>query len=182
MVIFAGELLTKPAKIPNNFQFERFECPAPNPEYLSELKCEMKYIARNVMKVNITIGLKKELRNNIWLRTMVYYRFNTYKKLVDLSEEICEFLSGVNKAPLLNMMMENYYQMDLHINFKLLCPFSGTLIGTHDGLNVSQITLPLIAAGRWRVDFNFTKGKNGIYLGSSQLYFSISDLRVFQWR
>lgn len=178
--IFASHTKAKAAE--NNFQFERFECAEPNPEFLSQLKCEIKPIARNVLKANITIGLKQVLKSDIWVHTMVYYRYNTYKKLVDLSEELCGFLRGVNKSPILNMMMENYNEMDVHLNFKLQCPFSGNLILTHDGLNSSQISLPLIAAGRFRVDFNFTKGKNGIYLGFSQLYFSISDLRVFQWR
>lgn len=182
LLIFAADLLINVVTNPNNFLFERFECDEPNPKFLSELKCEMKTIARNVLKINVTLAFTSEAQNNLWLRTTVYYCLNTYGKFFDLTENVCGYFNGGNKAPIFKLIIDNLLALKTEFNFKLQCPLPKTLEITNAAMNLSQFLLPIIPAGRYRFEFTFTKGKNGPTLLFAQLYVSVSDVRAFQWR
>lgn len=182
LFIFAVHILIKAETNPNNFIFERLECDKPNPQFLSELKCETRTVARNVVKVNLTMVLKKELKNNVWLRTTVYYRFSTYTKIFDITENVCGYLNGTSSAPVVKKLVENIVHLELQLNFKLQCPLTGTLMGTHAGINASHFSLPMVPAGRYRFELSFTRGKNGPSIVSGQVYVSVSDYRVVDWR
>lgn len=184
-LIFAVHIhiLIKAESNPNNFLFERFECDERNPEFLSELKCEMRTVARNVVKVNVTAVIKKELKNNVWLRVAANFRYtHAYVKIFDLSENICGFFNGTSNAPILKKLVENLIHLKLQLNFKLQCPFAGTLMATHAGINASHFSMQIVSSGRYRFDLGFTKGKNGPTIVSSQLYVSVSDHRPYLWR
>lgn len=56
---------------------------------------------------------------------------------------------------------------------------SGTLIGYHPGINTSNLNLPLLAAGRFRLDIYEAAQKGRAPNGVVRLYFSISDIRVW---
>lgn len=182
LLVFALHLLIRAETNLNNIIFERFECHEPNPEFLSELKCEMKTIARNVITVNLTMVLKKELKNNIWLRTGANYRYNTYVKVIEVSENICGYFNGTDNAPIFKRLVDNLIRFKTQFHFKLQCPLPGTIMFTNAGLNVSQFILPLLPSGRYRFDLAFRSGRNGPTMVSTQIYVSVSDIRAYKWR
>lgn len=137
LLVFALHLLIRAETNLNNSIFERFECDELNPVFLSELKCEMKTIARNVITVNLTMVLKKELKNNIWLRTGANYRYSTYVKVIEVSESICGYFNGTDNAPIFKKIMDNLIRFNTQLNFKQQCPLSGTIMFTNAGFNVS---------------------------------------------
>lgn len=168
--------------IENNMILERIECEEPNHDLISELRCEMRPVASNVFKVNLTLQMRKPL-NNIWIRTTLYHRYSTYQKFGEQEENVCSFLSNIhdqNKTTVLKMVFDNLkYFTNLTRNLK--CPMSA-FVFTSSGFNVSHYVVPLLPAARYRVDSNITLGRNGRYIASSKAFFRISDFRIWVWK
>lgn len=163
--------------VDNNVLFDHIECVV-NKDFISEYKCEMRPVAPNVFKMNGTVVLKRPF-DNIWVHFQAYYRYSHYQKFIDHWEDVCDFFKSINKAPMLKMLFDTFLHNKVHFNFELQCPVKGTAIVYHPNANMSHFTLPLIPAGRYRVDLNITKGKNGIQFVFAQIHFKISDLRVW---
>lgn len=167
----------KVAEPENNIIFERLEYHIHNKKLIRENWVLVKPIAPNVINLNISVTVTQQI-NYGWLRTTFYHKYNTYKKfLIDVSFEACGFLDGTVGNPVGQVLLNNFVHIER--NFELRCPFEGLLIAGNDHLNVSKITLPLLPAGRYRIDLFGSTAKNGPLIGIAQVYFQISDLRVW---
>lgn len=99
---------------------------------------------------------------------------------MDLWENVCEFLDGKISGPLSRLYMENVRNLGVNINFKLKCPLlAGKLMITHPGLNFSNVVVPLLPAGRYRLDIFMSEEKSGHIHGQSRGYFTVSDFRIW---
>lgn len=166
-------------KLENNILLERMESFALNVSIVSYLNSQIRPIASNVYKVNITMVLKVVLEN-VWVRFVLYHKYQRYPKfLIDVWENGCDFLSGSSTSPMIKILIENSLRAGVKLSFKLRCPFSGTIIVAHDRLNVSGISIPLFPAGRYRLDLMFATAKHQDPYVKFQTYVSISDLRVW---
>lgn len=161
----------------NNILFERVECNV-NSKYISEYKCEMRPVAPNVFKINGTFALTEPI-NNLWVHFQTFYRYSHYQKFADVWEDGCGFLRNMNEARVLKAIFDSINSHNLQINFELQCPFKGVLKAYHPHANISHFWAPLLPAGRYRIDANATKGKNGVQIVFGQIYFTISDLRIW---
>lgn len=138
-------------------------------------------VAPNVLNVNISFTVLKVPRE-IWIRMVLNYKYATYEKyLVDLTWELCAFLIGTAANPLGEIVMQNFLKLrkNVELNFKLQCPFNGTLNTLITPLNISDINMPLMPAGRYRFDLHYSSHKGGPAAAILHYFLSISDLRVW---
>lgn len=147
---------------------------------LEPVECEANkdYIAPNVYKMNGTVVLREPL-DNIWVHFKAFYRYARYQKFADHREDLCAFFKHLNRAPILKVVYDAFLLNKVQLNFKLQCPLKETLRIIHPRANMSHFFVPLVPAGRYRIDINITQGKIGIQIISEQLFFKISDLRIW---
>lgn len=138
-------------------------------------------IAPNVLNVNISFSVFEPV-NEFWVRGILYYKYTTYQKfLVDVTIEICAFLNGTIGNSVGDIIMQNYfkYKKNIHLSYKMLCPFNGTLNTIISPMNVSELTIPLLPAGRYHFDVHIPIYKNSSDKIVIRYFFTISDLRVW---
>lgn len=167
----------KMAEPANNIIFERIEFVKLNKSLFHENLVFVRSVAPNVLKVNISVTINQPI-NKIWIRTIFNRKQNTYNKfLIDVAFELCGLLDGTLGNPMGEIMVNNFALFDR--NFELKCPFKGTLIAGSEHFNASYINFPLLPAGRYRVDIVLSLVKTGPIFGTIQIYFQVSDLRVW---
>lgn len=163
----------------NNLQHEKALIKVFNKTVIPFALYELKPIAPNVFKLNVTIKLAKPI-NSLWAEFTLYYKYKTYQRyLVHLKEDICAFLEGSETFPIVKLLIESILRLDVQFNVPLKCPFPDLFIATSDAYNMSAFNSPLMPAGRYRLDTAFTIEKNGRTEFIIEEYFSISDLRVW---
>lgn len=165
----------------NNILFEKLESEFYNRNVVYDEPPLIRPIAPNVFKMNLTM-VTKRIFNEVWLQMVFFYKYNTYQKFpIATKAELCGVLNGTIANPVGQIFLENFLKLekDLKLSFKLQCPLTGTLSFTAEHFNFSHFTLPLLPAGRYRIDIQAFSTKNGPSLFLAQMYFRISDLRVW---
>lgn len=165
----------------NNILFEKLEYEMFKKDVISDELVFLRPIAPNVYKGNITL-LAKRVFNELWFQINFYYKYNTYQKFpIATKVEFCAFFNGAAANPVFQMLVNTLLNLEkeLKLGFKLQCPLTGTISVTAEHFNFSHINLPLLPAGRFRVDVEALEHTNGPSLFILQAYFKISDLRVW---
>lgn len=182
ILIFATNILCATCEEPtNNILFEKVVVDILDHNWLSYMNGEARPIARNVFKVNFTAVFKKPL-TTAWCRLVLYYKSssNVYRKyLVDVWEDACELFRGSKTAPVSRYILDTLLKGNISINVPLRCPFSGTFTMAHPRFNITTTNLPLMNAGRYRLDVFVVTRKGGNPIGVIQFFGSISDIRVW---
>lgn len=170
-----------PAAAVNNILFEKYELEVFDGSYMNVNWEKHRPIAPNVLDVNISLTMKK-VPEEIWMRGVLYYKYTMYQKfLIDVSMELCAFLNGTVGNPVGEVIWQNYLKLQKNVvlNFKMQCPFNGTLNTLISPLNISDMNIPLMPAGRYRFDIHYSAHKCGTVVMIIRYFFSISDLRVW---
>lgn len=138
--------------------------------------CNIKCISHHHVRFEIVGNLTKPL-NDIWTHTVAYYKYTTYQKYaVDLWENMCGWLLGKSRSFVLDWTLD---RMLKYTNFAHPCPYKGMVYLQHNNFSISTIPLvPLVPAGRYRLDINITDGSHKqIYL-IGKLFFEVADDRI----
>jgi len=93
-------------------------------------------------------------------------------------------LKNPGKNPLTDKLFEYLHSVidDIYIEFDFRCPLFGNYsAGTKPrrGINMSTVNVPLMEAGRYRIDVTNSRRQNGPILSLIQIFLSISDYRVW---
>lgn len=164
----------------NNIIFEKHEYEIFDTDLVSWLYVDVRPVANNVLKVNIT-GILNKTVNELYVRVTLYKKYATYQKyLIDVRENVCDFFQFANRNNPVSKVIINNMVRILQTNFPLRCPFKpDRLVIWNDRLNVSELTFPLMPAGRYRMEVLLTEMSLANKYGLVKLYFAISDLRVW---
>jgi len=170
--------------IPNNVIFEKVTYKVYNQTLLTNGIIKWKKVAYNVVQgcANLTIT---EPLNEIWVRLELYYKYRVYQKhLIDSWFEVCAMFKDPAKNPLTDKLFEYLYSVidDIYMDFDFHCPLFGNFsIQTKPGraINMSTVKVPLMEAGRYRIDVTNSRHQNGPVLSLIQIFVSISDFRVW---
>lgn len=167
----------------NNVQFEKFDYEIVNSTWIDVHFMDFRPIKRNIVKINCSITLTQPV-NQMFLHIFLYYKYNTYQKfLIHQIGEICAFSRGEYLNPLGKIFHDNFIKPmaggGFELSYKLQCPYYGDLNIYHGGVNLTQLTFPLLPAGRYRFDVYFTATRNGPIHFKYFVYFAISDIRVW---
>lgn len=168
--------------IPNNIIFEKMEYQILNKTLIKNGVVKWKKVRYNTVVFNASMTLTEPL-NEIWVHSVLYYKYRQYQKyLIDIWVEYCRSIADPSSHPIINIVLNNFFALREHffINFDLKCPLSGEIeFRTIRSFNVSKIIIPLMQAGRYRANFYYTLHQNGPVYAAGQVYFSISDIRVW---
>lgn len=177
-----SEAKRKQEPIPNNVIFEKMEYQIFNKTLIKDGIVKWKKVAHNVLIFNASMTLTEPL-NEIWVHTVLYYKYRQYQKyLIDIWIEYCRSIIDPSNHPFGQMVFNNFLLLrDYYsISFDIKCPLSGELkFSSARSLNVSQIVIPLMQAGRYRINFYYSVRQNGPTYAAGQVYGSISDLRIW---
>lgn len=177
--IFSIVAAKKSGSDDNNILFEKLEYRVLDHEFVTYCELAFRPVAHNVYMFNYTFVLSRPMKTG-WVHFVLYHKYNTYTKfLIDLWEDYCAFWDGANGHPLSILLKENVLRLGVKYNFPWHCPLSGTLNMRHDGLNASHIILPLLPAGRYRLDATLSGAKDSLLYVEQRYYFKVSDLRVW---
>lgn len=178
----AGRRETDLSSVPNNVIIERIEHQILNKTFFKDTSIRWRKTANNVIAFNATIGLPQPV-NKFWMHAVLNYKVKEYQKyLLDVWLEICEVFETPTKHPLGPIILQNYHSFrdDVAYNFDTHCPLLGNLeLKSLRPFNCSRIILPLLQAGRYRVDLEFSPKQNGPTYAAVQIYGSISDFRIW---
>lgn len=118
-------------------------------------------------------------RTNVHIE--MYYRYATYHKfMIDIWEDFCAYLECLepSKARVLNVIHKNIRN---YTNVIHACPYKGIIYVKADRYPFNTFLFDtLLPSGRYRIDLNFTNGFKKETFFFAQIYFSISDLRLWQ--
>lgn len=159
----------------NNLIFEKVEYEVFDTAILQSIHLETRPIARNVLKINASAVLGAAM-NDIWGTARLHRKYATYQRyLIHLREDMCAFFKNMNNGnPLTKIIMENFTR------FPIRCPFGpGRITAWRDRCNISEMSLPLMPAGRYRMDVLFTRKQEEHKFIMVKTYFSVSDIRVW---
>lgn len=180
--IESGRIESDLSSVTNNVIIERIEHQIFNKTFFKDTLIKWKKTAYNVIAWNATIGLTQPV-NQFWMHAVLNYKIKKYQKyLLDVWLEICDVFETPNKHPLGPIILQNYhlFRDDVAYNFDTHCPLLGHLeMKSLRGFNCSRISIPLLQAGRYRVDLEFSPKLNGPVYAAVQVYGSISDFRVW---
>lgn len=156
--------------------YEKMLCDV-NPKYISSHSCLVRPVARETFSVQSRAHLIRPI-NEIQANVRLYYRYNTYQKfLIDRWEDVCGYLSGKKPSLMIDVVSDYFYK---YSNMNHTCPFEGDIIYKCDRISSKDLLIrPLLPAGRFHFDTNFTHGKNREFIGNVQIFFSVSDHRVW---
>lgn len=178
LALLANKFGTIVLTVDNNVIFERFVCGNPNTDAISLNACEMKPIAPNMYRMNLSVHIIQPL-DNIWVYFVVYQRFSSYQKFVYQWEDVCGYFRNESKAPIFKVLFDNLKRFSIG-ELNLQCPIANDVVIAVNKFNMSHFVLPLLPAARYRVDLNITQGRNKRHIGFAQVYFRISDFRLWQ--
>lgn len=136
----AYTLVEASAAIDNNVIFERVACYESNSDLIASNICEMRPVAPNFYRTNITAQFKKPL-GNLWAYTALHYRYSTYQRIAHQWEDICFFLRHSTHAPVQKILFDNLKALGT-LKYTPQCPMT-TFSFTQERLNVSHYVMPL---------------------------------------
>lgn len=156
--------------------FERFECGNYPNATLQFSKCDVRLISRKAMKFDIVGHLNHPVKS-AFMHTVLYYRYNTYKKYAwDLWEDFCGYLDGSKKSYFLDFTLKRVLNFT---NVNRPCPFEGDVFVKINNISLEKLPFePLLPAGRYRLDINFTDSSKKHIIFTSKLFGSVSDHRI----
>lgn len=176
------EAKLKQETIPNNVIFEKMEYQIFNKTLIKDGIIKWKKVAYNALIFNASMTLTEPVKE-IWVHTVLYYKYRQYQKyLIDLWVEYCRSVTDPAHHPFGQVVYNNFLLLRdyYNISFDIQCPLSGELkFSTRRTLNVSSVTIPLMQAGRYRMNFYYSVRQNGPIYAAGQVYVSISDLRIW---
>lgn len=180
VVIVSGGRSKSSAKPPeNNILFEKVESQIIDKKICSFYIAEFRPIGHNLYKFNTTMTLVHPI-DDVEVHFELYHKYNRYEKfLINLWEDGCLHGSGTFTSPMDKLIMDNIKRLGFEMTSDMRCPLHGTLSTTVDRFNASHLVIPLLPAGRYRLDFTFTEGKKRNVYVAVQGYFTVSDLRVW---
>lgn len=161
----------------NTIIFEKMECYQNRNGHFSSVKCEMKRVSREHIKINLVINLTKPV-NDVWIHGVFYYKYNRYQKFpIDLWESVCAWLGGTGKSYMLEWTTRKILK---YSNLNHSCPYNGTIFVKADRLSLKDLLAfeSLLPAGRFRLDINMTEGYAKKVFFIAQMFFAISDNRI----
>jgi hypothetical protein len=165
----------------NNVIFERVDTDIFDHTRVSYLNIEMRPISPNVLKANFTLILRRQFITE-WSHIVMYYKSssNVYRKhLVDVWEDLCGYWNGNALAPVTRYFLENMKNLKMRINFPFRCPLDGSMSITHPQFNASNLVIPLLSAGRYRIDIFMVTHKGGNPVLVIKFFFAVSDHRIW---
>lgn len=173
-------------EIDNNVIFEKFEYQIFNHSLVKVNYLEIKPVGHNVLRANGSYSILQPL-NDVWLRGTLYYKYVRYQKfLVNLEFNVCDLFANMFNMPFTKLIIDNLValyddisELEFDLDYELKCPLNGTASAYHPHFNMSKIVLPLLPAGRYRADYIYRTHKYGKPVALLQLFFQISDLRVW---
>lgn len=173
---------TENQTIPNNLLFEKVEYQIFNKTLIKDPKLKWKTVAPNVVIFNASVTITEPIKE-IWVHIVLYYKWREYRQyLVNLWIEYCSHMDTPAKHPLAQKIFDNFLNVRDHfdLNFDVHCPFFGNLTSrTIRPFNISNIVVPLMQSGRYRVNLMLSPHQNGPVYAAVQYYVSISDFRVW---
>lgn len=169
--------------IPNNVIFERIDYENYNHSIITVREFKIKKVAYNVVNVTLS-GIVHASFEEVWLHFVLYYKYNRYEQhLVNHWLDFCRYLKSPLNNPISRLVYENYllFHQDIELNFLVSCPSPvGNLSArTIRPANLSNIVLPLLKAGRYRLNVMISSKQNGPIFFKTRIFASISDLRVW---
>lgn len=168
--------------VPNNVIFEKMEYQIFNKTLIKDGIIKSKKVAYNTLVFNASMTLTEPL-SEIWIHTVLYYKYRKYEKyLIDLWIEYCRSMINPANHPFGQLVFNNFLSLRDHFNisFDLQCPLSCEMkFSTIRRFNVSQLVIPLMQAGRYRINFYYSVQQNGPVYAAGQVYVSISDHRIW---
>lgn len=172
----------------NNIFFEKIEYRILDRSVISKDWIDIRPIAPNVYRVNATVEVAQTI-NESWASVTLYYKYTTYQKfLISFKHEGCSLLNALlddnSTSPFKKIILDNTAQFiwdfGYETNFQYKCPVEpDELYAWHEGINVSRFSLPLMPAGRYRVNMFGYTSEHALPYVSGELYFRISDLRIW---
>lgn len=167
----------------NSIIFERFECGVGPGVAFATIRCDVRKISQQDMKMHMQMNFSEQL-NGVWVHGVFYYRYNahSYQRFpIDLWENVCAWLDkgAQHHSYFLKWTGQNVRKFS---NLNHSCPYSGNVWIKVDRIPInSLVMLPFMPSGRYRVDLNVTNGYNKKPFMITKFFFSISDNRVEQF-
>lgn len=144
---------------------------------ITELVCDVKYIRRNVLKINFWVKSSEPVYD-AWLHSVFNFRFNrmTYQKFpIDLWENICDWCNNSAKSFMMDWSFGRVLQ---YSNVNHPCPYMYVHLKV-DNISISHFPIEqFLPAGKFRVDHNITSGDRKKVLVMMHQFLSISDNRI----
>lgn len=147
----------------NQLILERLVCPPSKPESIAKSwHCIFKYISRSDLKIEFRFNLTKPL-NDFWVHSTFYFKFNgiTFQKFpIDLTENICDWLSGKGKSYIMDWSVSKVIK---YSNVNHICPWLNPVLMKVDNISMHVFSFEqsFLPAGNYRVDNDFTEGREG---------------------
>lgn len=167
---------------PNNIIFDRLEYQIFNKSLIKDPVLNVKKVAYNVIAFNFSGTLTQPI-NEVWIHTKLYYKYRVWQKyLVDIWMEYCRIVNNTATHPFGPIAWSNYlaFKDYLDFSYEIYCPLYGPFSGkTVRNFNISNIVLPLMKAGQYRMNFYASPHQNGPIYGAAQVYASVSDFRIW---
>lgn len=147
-------------------------------DIMSAVFCEVKYINRNNIKINVWANFSQPIYE-CWAHALVYYRFNglTYQRFpIELWENVCGWFAGTSKSYLLDWTFGRVLQ---YTNMNHPCPYENHAYVKIDNISMNHFFIEqFLPAGKFRIDVNLTNTYKGAVLAMASIFFSVSDLRI----
>lgn len=183
--IEASHYIHNPDAIENNVYFEKLTWKIYDKTLITDVEVKIKKVAYNVLNFNVSLTAHRSY-SELWIHIIVYYKYQEYQQyLVNIWVDVCKLSINPDDTPLGRMLKANLEPVwkDIYSSFDLLhyCPSPVGKVNIYSikPLNISQVVLPLMKAGRYRIDFSMAGKQSGTHLGLVQIYASISDLRIW---
>lgn len=141
-------------------------------------ECDLRLLSRDRFYLHIHCHLIRPLKS-INLHGVLNYRYNTYQKfLIDRWEDVCGYFADNKSSLLINLFMQI---ISNYTSFNHTCPFTEDLFVLMTNYSMNEIIVkPLLPAGQFRMDINFTEGERKKSILGLQVYFKVSDYRIWQ--
>lgn len=174
ITIFCAIAASDLIKNENNILFEKCEYEVHDRSVITQENITFRLIARNTVKFNITLVLDHPLQQ-LWMNFVLYHKYLRYQRfLVNTWDDLC-----VLRGPMIDLVMQNLNRIGTEFHFKLQCPYSGTIMLTNNGFNMSEVVVPLVPSGKYRLDYNLALGRKKSPVITISVFTSVSDLRVW---
>lgn len=147
---------------------------------LASVKCIVKRISRDNIKLNIAINLTAPVKD-VWIHGVFYYKYTQYQKFpIDLWENLCGWLDGTDKSHFLEWTTRKILK---YSNLNHSCPYDGNVFVRADSYPMQNLLSfeSILPSGRFRVEINLTEGYRKRVFFASKLFFAISDNRIEQF-
>lgn len=164
----------------NEIELRRFEHKLLDKNYATAFTFDWRLVARNTITMNITFHQLRKTFQNGDVHVVLYRRYMRWQKyLVDVWENLCDVLDPHKFTPVMDIFYSNFKQFT---NLRHPCPYriNETVYVYCDRVFFGNLSTPLIQSGSYRSDITLTDGKERHPILCVQMYFDISDHRVWQ--